>query len=377
MTFIARCFKILQMKIGNLEFKNNIFLAPMAGVTDVGYRALAKFFGAEICYTEMVSAKGLIYGQNKALTLPLNQKFIEENPKFAKNKSAWLLLAEEIETPKAVQIFGADPKFMANACKLDLLDEFDIIDINMGCPAPKIIRNGEGSSLMLTPEVAEAIIKECVKVSNRPVTVKFRKGFKTENAEEFAKMCERAGASAITIHGRLMTQGYSGIVDYETIKKVKSAVKIPVIGSGDVKDEPTLRKMLETGVDGVMIGRASYGNPVIFKTLTEILEGKEPEKMSKFILRNDFFKDVLTNQDLEIIDQNEEYVKYICAKKHIQILRKYYAEEFLVKYMRKHMLWYASGVKGRPEVKQKIAMSNNLEKSLDYLKELVYNFKKS
>lgn len=359
------------MKIGNLEFENNIFLAPMAGVTDVGYRALAKFFGAEICYTEMVSAKGLIYGEGKALSLPLNPEFIKENPRFAKNKSAWLLLAEEIEKPKAVQIFGADPKFMANACKGELLKDFDVIDINMGCPAPKIIRNGEGSSLMEKPDLAEEIIKECVSATKRPVTVKFRKGFKTENAVEFAKMCEKAGASAITIHGRLMTQGYSGVVDYETIKNVKNAVKIPVVGSGDVRDEASLKKMLETGVDGVLVGRASYGNPVIFKTLTEILKGKKPEKMSKFILKNNFFKDVLTDEDLEILDKNEEYVKYLCAKKHIQILRKYYAEEFLVKYMRKHMLWYASGVKGRPEVKQKIAMSNNLEESLEFLKSIL------
>ena len=184
-------------------------------------------------------------------------------------------------------------------------------------------------------------------------------------------MCEKAGASAITIHGRLMTQGYSGVVDYETIRNVKNAVKIPVIGSGDVKDEAGLRKMVETGVDAVLVGRASYGNPVIFKTLTEISQGKQPEKLSKFILRNDFFKDVLTDEDLEILDKNEEYVKYICAKKHIQILRKYYAEEFLVKYMRKHMLWYASGVKGKPEVKQKIALSNDLDQSLEFLKSIL------
>lgn len=361
------------MKIGNIELKNNIFLAPMAGVSDVGFRAIACFFGAEIAFFEMISAKGLVFGQGKALPTALNPNFASSNPKISSNKSAWLLISTDEEKIKAAQIFGSDPKFMARACKLALLEEFDIIDINMGCPAPKIIRNGEGSALMDNIDVAREIIVECKKATNKPITVKFRKGFKTENAVEFAKMCEEAGANAITIHGRLASQGYSGKVDYDVVSRVKKAVKIPVIGSGDVDGEETLLKMLETGVDGVMVGRASFGNPAIFKTLNEIKDGREKEPIEKFVQKGEFFKDVLTGEDVELLSKNEKYIKYICAKKHIQILRQFYSENFLVKYMRKHMLWYSNGVKGSAELKKKIALSNNLNDSLLWLKEMIQN----
>lgn len=358
------------MRIGNIELKNNIFLAPMAGVNDVGFRALASFFGAEIAYTEMVSAKGLIYGEGKALHTPLNPNFAKENEKFASNKSSWLLLTEDVEKIKAVQIFGADPKYMARVCKLDYLKKFDIIDINMGCPAPKIVRNGEGSALMENMALAKQVIKECVKVSDKPITVKFRKGYKINNAIEFAKMCEQAGASAISVHTRFANQGYSGIVDYDLIKEIKQSVKIPVIGSGDIEDEETYRKMLETGVDGVMVGRASFGNPMIFKALCELKSGiKVP--MHEYILKDNFFADVLEKDDINLLKENENYIKFLCAKKHIKILRKYFAENFLIKYMRKHMLWYANGLKNNPELKQKIALSNNLDLSLEMLKEMI------
>lgn len=361
------------MKIGKVELENNIFLAPMAGVSDVGFRALGSFFGAQLTPTEMISAKGLVYGQGKALPTALNPNFVSSNPKIASNKSAWLLLSTKQEKIKEVQIFGSDPKFMSRACKLDLLNEFDIININMGCPAPKIIRNGEGSALMDNIDVAREIIVECKKATNKPITVKFRKGFKTENAVEFAKMCEEAGADAITIHARLASQGYSGKVDYDLVSRVKNAVKIPVVGSGDVDGEETLLKMLETGVDGVMVGRASFGNPAIFKTLNEIKDGREKEPIEKFVQKGEFFKDVLTNEDIEILSQNEKYIKYICAKKHIQILRQFYSENFLVKYMRKHMLWYSNGIRGSAELKKKIALSNNLDNSLLWLKEMIQN----
>ncbi len=361
------------MKIGNVELNNNIFLAPMAGVSDVGFRALACFFGAEIAFSEMVSAKGLVFGEGKALSTPLNQDFAKNEPKIATNKSAWLLLSTDQEKIKAAQIFGADPKFMARACKLDILNKFDIIDINMGCPAPKIIRNGEGSALMDNIDVAREIIVECKKATNKPITVKFRKGFKTEKAIEFAKMCEEAGASAITIHARLASQGYSGKVDYNLVSEVKKAVKIPVIGSGDVDGAETLFKMLETGVDGVMVGRASFGNPAIFKTLNEIKDGREKEPIEKFVQRGEFFKDVLTSDDLVNLSKNEKYVKYLCAKKHVQILRAFYSENFLVKYMRKHMLWYSNGIRGNADIKKKIALSNNLNDSLSWLKEMIEN----
>jgi nifR3 family TIM-barrel protein len=356
------------MKIGNLHFKSGIFLAPMAGVNDVGFRAIAKYFGAELAYTEMVSAKGLIYGEGKALKTPLNQDFVKSQPRIASNKSAWLLLTEDIEDKKVVQIFGGDPKFMARACQHERLQKFDIIDINMGCPAPKIIKNGEGSALMTDLDRAHQIIKTCIDATDKPVTVKFRKGLKINNAIEFAKMCEQAGASAISVHTRFANQGYSGIVDYALIKQIKAAVKIPVIGSGDIKDIETYKKMLECGVDGVMIGRASFGNPMIFKELVEFSEGKTPIRLIDFVQKDDFFSDVLTDDDLNILKKDDKFIAYICAKKHLAILRKYYAEAFLTKYLRKHMLWYANNIKLDAEAKQKIAVSNDLELSLNLLK---------
>lgn len=345
------------MKIGELEFKNGLFLAPMAGVTDVAFRAICKLHGAELCYTEMVSARGLIFGEEKALSGVknienfsedetflkkniLNKEFIKNNPDFSKNKTATLLLTEEIESPKVVQLFGNDPEIMAKACQHKLIQKFDIIDINMGCPAPKIIKNGEGSKLMDNFDLAEKIIVACKNATDKPITVKFRKGFKKNVAVQFAKMCERAGADAITIHGRLASEMYGGTVDYETIKAVKEGVKIPVIGSGDVRDCVSYQKMIETGVDGVMIGRGALGKPYIFAELKD-------EKIAQ-----------------------GGALKFECAKKHIEILRKYFKEEFLVKYMRKHMLWYASG-SNKKEIKQKIALSNDLDESLNLLKELL------
>lgn len=358
------------MKIGKIEFKNGLFLAPMAGVTDVGFRAIAKFFGAEMAYTEMISAKGLIYGEGKASKTILNPVFVENYPEIATNKTAWLLITDKIEDVKAVQLFGNDPKFMTKACQNNLIQKFDIIDINMGCPAPKIVKNNEGSALMGNIDKAREVITACVAATDKPVTVKFRKGFKVNNAVEFAKMCEQAGASAITIHARFMSQGYSGILDYDIIKEVKKAVKIPVIGSGDIRNIESYKKMLETGVDGVMIGRASFGNQLIFKKLSDFTNNREIPLVD-FIQRNDFFKDVLTKEDLEQLTRNEQYIKYICAKKHVSIMREYYSENYLAKYMRKHILWYANEIKNNPNLKQKLALSNDLDKSLDWLKEMI------
>jgi nifR3 family TIM-barrel protein len=358
------------MKIGKFEFKNGLFLAPMAGVTDVGLRAIAKFFGAEMAYTEMISAKGLIYGEGKTLKTPLNPVFAKNYPEIAKNKTAWLLITDNIEDVKAVQLFGSDPNFMTKACQNEFIQKFDIIDINMGCPAPKIIKNKEGSALMGNIDKAREVILSCVNGTNKPVTVKFRKGFKLNNAVEFAKMCEVAGASAITIHARFTSQGYSGNLDYDVVKEVKKAVKIPVIGSGDIRDIESYKKMLATGVDGVMIGRASFGNQIIFKKLLDFINKKEIS-LVEFIQKGEFFKDVLSEEDLKELAKNEQYIKYICAKKHISILREYYSENYLAKYMRKHMLWYANGIKNNPALKQKIALSENLNDSLHWLKEMI------
>ena len=344
------------MKIGNVEIKNNLFLAPMAGVSDFAFRKICRDFGAGASTTEMVSAKGLIYGDrttkeklsklseeeflNECENSYLKKEFLKDNKEFLFNKTASLLISEE-KSPKIVQIFGNEPEFMAKACQHELLKDFDIIDINMGCPAPKIIKNEDGSKLMENFDLAREIIISCKKATTKPITVKFRKGFKKDVATKFAKMCEEAGADAIIIHGRLASEGYSGKVDYECIRAVKNAVKIPVIGSGDVVDISSYKKMLETGVDGVMIGRGALGKPYIF---SEISGGGKI--------------------------QDENRVKFDCAIKHIELLRKYYKDEFIVSYLKKHLLWYVSGTT-KKELKVKLSLSNSLDDCIQILKNIL------
>jgi len=289
------------MKIKNVVIENNLILAPMADYTDVAFRCIAKQMGAGLTITEMVSAKALMYESEK--TYELLETF-------------------EGEHPVAVQIFGNDPQIMALACKNEIIQKFDIIDINMGCPAPKIVNNGEGSALMQNIELARQIITACVNATNKPITVKFRTGWdeSTINAVEFAKMCEEAGASAITIHGRTRNQFYSGKVNYDIIRDVKQAVRIPVIGNGDVSDKLSYERMLKTGVDAVMIGRASVGNPWIFLEL-----------------------------------QNKPYVKnkLETVLKHINLLESYKKpERYIVLSLRKIIAQYLKGINNINEQKQ-------------------------
>ena len=241
--------RLTPITIDNITVKNNVFLAPLAGYTNYPFRRLCKEYGAGLCYTEMVSAKGLKYGSENT----------EE-----------LLYTDEHEGVCAVQIFGSDPDIMRAACEHEKISPFPIVDINMGCPVPKIYKNGEGSALLENPALAEKIVQECVK-SGKIVTVKFRIGITDDQliTEDFAKRMEGAGASLITIHGRTKDKIYAGEVNYEEIAAAKKAVKIPVIANGGVfSNEDAERLMDRTGADGVMVARASLFDPQIFCELT-------------------------------------------------------------------------------------------------------------
>jgi len=258
------------MKIGNIETKSDVFLAPMAGWTDYPYRVLCSKYGAGLVVTEMVSALGLHY----------NSKNTEQ-----------LLLTSPQEHPVAIQLFGSNPQVMAEACKNHKLQNFDIIDINMGCPVPKVVKNGEGSALMNNLPLASQIISECKKATKKPVTVKFRLGFenRNHNVMEFAKMCQDAGADAVTIHGRTRAQFYAGSAVLDEIFEVAEVLDIPVIANGDIKSKEEYNKIkTQSKCAGISIGRASIGHPEIF---SEILGLPHTHTKKEIILMH---KDLLT-----------------------------------------------------------------------------------
>ena len=295
-------------------FKNKpLILAPMAGVTDFAFRSIARNLGADLSCTEMISAKGLLYDSNKTKAM---------------------LYTLENENPKMVQLFGNDPKDFEKC--IPYLQDFDIIDINFGCPAPKIFNNYQGSALLDNPALIYKLVKSLKDNTSKIISSKIRLGIDDKSLGlEVAKAIEDAGADFVTVHGRSKIQGYSGQVDLEQIAKIKANIKIKVVGNGDVKDDASLKQMLAVGVDGVMIGRASLGQPEIFAKL------KGLDYPSKF----------------EIIQS------------HINLLKTQFSNEFLSKYLRKHLLWYVKGVKNN-QIKLNICTMTDVDQILEELKKV-------
>lgn len=315
------------MKIGNVELENNIFLAPMAGVTDLPFRVLCKEMGAGLVYSEMVSAKGILY-DNKSTTE--------------------LLSVDPEERPVAIQLFGSDPKVLGEIGNKIQDYPFDILDVNMGCPAPKIIRNGEGSALMENPKLIGEIVKSLVENQKKPVTIKFRKSFNgSMNGDEIARVAEANGASAVAIHGRTREEFYSGKADWDFIKKVKKAVKIPVIGNGDVVEPKDALALFEhTECDGIMIGRGACGNPWVFNRTVHFLKTGEllPEPTAQ-----------------ERVEK---------ALRHARMLLEYKGDYVGIREMRKHLAWY---MKGMPNVTVLRGRMNTID-SLENMKSLLEEY---
>lgn len=318
------------MKIGNVQLENNVCLAPMAGVTDLPYRLLCKEQGCGLVYTEMISAKA-VYFNNKNTNL--------------------LMQIDEKERPVAMQLFGCDPDLMAEMAKkiVDEHSQIDIIDINMGCPVPKVVNNGEGSGLMKQPQLVGEIVKKVSRAIPIPLTIKIRKGFDDYliNAVEIAKIAEANGAAAVGVHGRTREQYYSGKADWDIIRQVKEAITIPVLGNGDVFTPEDAKAMLhETGCDGILIGRGAQGNPWLFKRIIHYLE----------------------SGDLLPLPTLQEIVEMI--QRHMAMLCAYKGEYIAIREMRKHISWYTKGLPGSANLRRSINQLESLEAIEDKLEEL-------
>ena len=313
------------MKIGNLNLDNRVFLSPMAGVTDLPFRLICKEQDCGMLYTEMVNAKALCYD--------------DQNTKK-------MLKIEEEEHPVAIQIFGSDPEYMGGAAKILNSYPNEILDINMGCPAPKVVKNGDGSALLKNPELAAKVLKDVVGNSEKPVTLKIRKGWDDTciNAVEIAKIAEDCGISAIAIHGRTREQYYSGKADWDVIRQVKENVSIPVIGNGDVFEvEDAINMLNQTNCDAIMIGRGAQGNPWIFKRINHYMQTGE----------------ILPEPTLE--------EKINTAKKHLKLAVEEHGEYVAVREMRKHIAWYLKGLRNSARVRDEINKIESYEEVVNKL----------
>ena len=314
-----------KIKIGNVELDNNLILAPMAGVTNLPFRIICEKFEPGMVCTEMASSKAIFYNDQKTRRL---------------------LNTEGEKRPISFQIFGSDEETMGYTAKY-MSKIADIIDINMGCPAPKVVKNGDGSKLLLDLEKAKIIMKVFVENSSVPVTVKIRKGWDKENivAVQVAKIAEEVGISAITIHGRTRSEFYTGKADWDIIKEVKDSVKIPVIGNGDIVDEETAYQMFEkTGVDGIMIGRGSFGNPWIFRNIKH------------FLITGEKLPSPTNSERLNII---KEHIDLAVEEK----------GEIAIKELRKHIAWYTKNLKNSSEFRNSINMIETKEQLIKTLNE--------
>jgi len=325
-------------RTGKLDIANNVFLAPMAGGSELPFRKICHRMGAGLVCTELVTARGIRYQKS----IDKNYRYLEISPD---------------EFPVAIQLFAGDPDDFEAAIHTifdhPLLSRCAMIDINMGCPVPKVLKTGAGGALMKNPPLAERIIRTCVKASPVPVSVKFRKGWneRSANAADFAKMCEDAGASLLTIHGRTTGQMYSGEADWDIIRKVKEAVRIPVIGNGDVSSPDSARAMFEqTGVDGVMIGRAALGNPWLFSEILYEL-GSEPDNKEKKPL----YKGPSLEARIEVM------------KEHLENAVVQLGETTALKEMRKHFAWYLKGVPGSAATKAALIRCVEKKEALEIL----------